>query len=117
MDITTFCYYKWEKENPTEFDGMQVERFTAAYHRLEKNGMIDCVSYAGKMNCSCRSTDPLGQHYGFIINGDEDQTLRMLNVIECDLHESFKTETMEKLDRYLRSDEDYFREYLRRITA
>lgn len=115
MDILTYGYFKWEKENPTEFDGMKVEEFTAAYHRLEENGMLDCVNYAGKMLCSCGWTDPLGYHYGFILVGDEEQTKKMLEVINCDTHESFDANTMDKLDKDFKKDEDYFKEYERQL--
>ena len=106
--ILTYVYYKWDCTVPMGIIGMQADRFITNFHKMANCGLLNYVTYAGRMNCTCGGTERFGQHYGFIIQADKEMTRKILGLIDADITESFDEETMEKLDKSLNGFDEWY---------
>ena len=108
--ILTYAYYKWSTTKPMGIIGMQADRFISEYHKMVRNGYSESMKYAGRLMCTCAQTDPAGHHYGFIIEADKDTTKAILELIDVDITESYRKDTMERLDKNLKGFDELIKE-------
>lgn len=105
--IVTYAYYRWINKDDGTVDDQEA-RFLSEYQKMVDAGYSGEITYSGAMNCVCGGTDPLGRHYGFIIQANKETTKAILEKIDVDITESFDEETMEKLDKNLDGIEKWF---------